>query len=78
MHSFDIKDKFQEAPISVEIYHSLKNCVVNINHLESLLNYKPSSAWIDLNRDEFTDKSATLTRVSNYIDGGHDLLFENP
>lgn len=39
LHSYSVSEKFQHIPVSMEVYHSLKNCVVNISHVDNLLKY---------------------------------------
>ena len=42
------------------------------------MKYIPSNQIVNLNAVLAKNKNATVIRKSNYIEGGHDILDENP
>jgi len=36
MHSFYVKDRFLDLSLKLDVYHSIKNCVINVAHVEEL------------------------------------------
>lgn len=78
MNSYDIQDRFKQTPIDLQIIHSLKNCLVSINHVDSLMQYENESRFNSPNFAEYF-KNLTLKnmRKYTYIEGGHSIIEEN-
>lgn len=78
LSSCDIQERFRQTPIDLQIVHSLKNCLVSINHVDSLLQYSNDNRFNSNNFDGYF-KNLTLknSRKYNYIEGGHSILEEN-
>jgi hypothetical protein len=58
------------------VYHSLKNCLINIAEADALSKFVQDDLG-DLNNPLMTKKLATTKRTIEYFEGGHSVLYEN-
>lgn len=79
INSYDIQERFKQTPINLQVIHSLKNCLVSINHVDNLLQYNNDLRFNSTNFDGFfKNTSLKNSRNYTYIEGGHSILEENP
>lgn len=78
MNCFEVQEQFKQTPINLQIIHSLKNCLVSINHVDNLLEYVPQTRFNSNNFEGyFKNLSLKNTRKFTYNEGGHSILEEN-
>lgn len=78
LNSYEIHDRFRQTPIDLQIIHSLKNCLVSINHVDGLLQFVNESRFNSNNFDGyFRNLNLKNNRMYKYIEGGHSIFEDN-
>ncbi|KAM3135048.1 hypothetical protein pb186bvf_012872 [Paramecium bursaria] len=76
LQSPSFSDRFTKLIITVQVYHSLKNCLINISESEYLQTFTQDEG-LDVNNVAISKKISSTRRTINYIEGGHQILYEN-
>ncbi|CAD8195722.1 unnamed protein product [Paramecium pentaurelia] len=76
LQSPSFMERFQKLILSVQVYHSLKNCLVNISEADLLQTFLQDET-LDVNNVALSKKIQMNKRTVQYIEGGHSVLYEN-
>ncbi|CAD8110719.1 unnamed protein product [Paramecium primaurelia] len=76
LQSPSFMERFQKLILSVQVYHSLKNCLVNISEADLLQTFIQDET-LDVNNVALSKKIQMNKRTIQYIEGGHSVLYEN-
>ncbi|CAD8212532.1 unnamed protein product [Paramecium octaurelia] len=76
LQSPSFMERFQKLILSVQVYHSLKNCLVNISEADLLQTFLQDET-LDVNNVALSKKIQMNKRTVQYIEGGHSILYEN-